>query len=50
MTDEHAALVQALEDERARPERKEPSVEELMTRLIGTLAALWKTRPDKEKK
>ncbi|MFD0902364.1 hypothetical protein [Actinomadura sediminis] len=50
MTDELDARVRALEAERARPDPGEgPTVEELMQRLIGTLAALWTTRPDKEK-
>lgn len=46
MSDETAARVRALEAERARPERREPTVEELMQRLIGTLHNLWKTPPD----
>lgn len=45
--DELAARVRALEAERARPDPPTaPTVEELMQRLIGTLAALWKTPPD----
>ena len=50
MTDELAARVQALEAERARPDPGEGvPVEELMQRLIGTLAALYRTNPDKER-
>ena len=46
--DELAARVRALEAERALPDPGEgPAVEELLTRLIGTLAALWKTPPDR---
>lgn len=45
-----AARIRALDAERARPEgrhgRNEPTVEELLQRLIGTLHALWKTPPD----
>lgn len=49
--DELTERVRALDAERARPDPGEgPTVEELMRRLIGTLAALWRTRPDKEKK
>lgn len=49
MSDELDARVRALEAERARPDPgEEPTVEELMQRLIGTLHALWKTPPDKE--
>lgn len=51
MSDDLDALVRSLEAERARPDPGEgPSVEELMQRLIGTLAALFRTTPDKEKK
>lgn len=49
MSDELDARVRALEAERARPDPPgDPTVEELLTRLIGTLHALYKTRPDKE--
>lgn len=41
--DQHIRRLQA---ERARPERREPTVEELMQRLIGTLHALYTTPPD----
>lgn len=44
--DDLAERVRALEAERARPDRKDPTVEELMRRLIGTLAALWRTPAD----
>jgi hypothetical protein len=48
--DELAARVRALEAERALPDPGEgPTVEELLTRLIGTLHALWKTPPDRRK-
>ncbi|MGV2385392.1 MAG UNVERIFIED_CONTAM: hypothetical protein LOD86_09020 [Thermobifida fusca] len=51
MSDELDARVRALEAERARPDTgEEPTVEELMQRLIGTLHALWKTKPDKERR
>ncbi|WP_158079328.1 hypothetical protein [Actinomadura sp. CNU-125] len=46
--DELAVRVRDLEAERARPDRKEPTVEELMQRLIGTLAALYRTTPDRK--
>jgi len=48
--DELTARVRALEAERARPEgrhgRGEPTVEDLLRRLIEALHALWKTPPD----
>lgn len=48
--DELAARVRALEAERARPDPPgDPTVEELMRRLIGTLHALWKTPPDRKR-
>jgi len=51
VTDELSERVRALEAERARPDPgEEPTVEELLTRLIGTLHALWKTPPDKERR
>lgn len=40
--------IRALNAERVRPDRREPTVEELLLRLIGTLHTLWKTPPDKE--
>src|SRR5690606_36400667 len=46
MGDELDARIRALQAERARPERREPTVEELMQRLIGTLHALYTTPPD----
>lgn len=47
MIDELDRRVRALEAERARPDPPDgPTVEELMQRLIGTLAALWRTPPD----
>lgn len=50
MSDELDARVRALEAERARPDTGEgPTVEELMRRLIGTLHALYRTPPDKER-
>jgi hypothetical protein len=49
VSDELDERVRALNAERARPDtRGDPTVEELMQRLIGTLAALYRTRPDKE--
>lgn len=53
MSDELDARVRALEAEQSRPEgrhgRGEPTVEELMQRLIATLHALYRTPPDKER-
>lgn len=50
MSDELDARVRALEAERARPDTgEEPTVEELMQRLIGTLHALYKTPPDRKR-
>jgi hypothetical protein len=49
VSDETAALVRALEAERARPERHKPTVEELMQRLIGTLHDLYRTPPDRKR-
>ena len=50
MTDELAVRVRALEAERARPDPGEgPTVEELLTRLVGTLAALYRTPPDRKR-
>lgn len=47
MNDELSERVRALEAERARPDPPgDPSVEELLARLIGTLHALYKTPPD----
>lgn len=47
MSDELDARVRALDAERARPDPEEnPTVEELMQRLIGTLHALYTTPPD----
>lgn len=47
MSDELDARVRALEAERMRPDPPSgPTVEELLTRLIGTLAALYRTPPD----
>lgn len=41
--DQHIRRLQA---ERARPERREPTVEELLQRLIATLHAAYTTPPD----
>lgn len=50
MSDELAERVRALEAERARPDPPAgPTVEELLTRLIGTLAALYTTPPDRKR-
>lgn len=48
MSDELTQRVRALNAERARPDLRPPSVEELMQRLIGTLHRLYDTPPDKE--
>jgi hypothetical protein len=49
VSDELDARVRALEAERARPDPPSaPTVEELMQRLIGTLAALFRTSPDEK--
>ncbi len=48
--DELDARVRALEAERARPDPGEnPTVEELMQRLIGTIHQVFRTPPDKER-
>lgn len=48
MSDELDARVRALEAERARPDTPgDPTVAELMQRLIATLHTLWKTPPDR---
>lgn len=46
--DELDRRVRALDAERARPDRRPPTVEELITQLIGALHNLWKTPPDKK--
>ena len=48
--DELDERLRALNAERARTDRREPTVEELLARLIGTLHALYRTPPDKERK
>jgi len=51
MSDELDARVRALEAERARPDPPgDPTVEELMRRLIATIHQAFKTPPDKEGK
>lgn len=51
MADELDARVRALEAERARPDTgEEPTVEELMRRLIGTIHQAFRTSPDKERR
>jgi hypothetical protein len=45
--DEFDARIRALNAERARPEPKPPTTEELLARLIGTLANLYRTPPDR---
>ena len=49
MSDELAERVRALDAERARPDRREPTVEELLTRLIGTIHQVFRTPPDRRK-
>lgn len=49
MRDELDARVRLLNAERARPDRREPTVDELMQRLIGTLHALYRTPPDRKR-
>ena len=50
VSDELTERVRSLEAERARPDPGEnPTVEELMQRLIGTLHTLWKTPPDRKR-
>ena len=46
--EEAAARVRSLDAERARPEAKPPTAEELLRRLIGTLLQLWRTPPDRK--
>lgn len=47
MNDELDEHVRRLNAERMRPDpHSRPTVEELLTRLIGTLHDLWKTPPD----
>ncbi|WUI02080.1 hypothetical protein OHR68_09820 [Spirillospora sp. NBC_00431] len=49
MSDELDARVRALEAERARPDPPgDPTVEELLTRLIGTIHQAFKTSPDEK--
>lgn len=51
MSDELDARVRALEAERARPDPPgDPTVEELMQRLIHTIHQAYKTPPDEEEK
>lgn len=46
MSDELDARIRALEAERTRPEPGEPTVQDLLGRLIATLHAAYTTLPD----
>lgn len=51
MADELDERVRALDAERMRPDPPgDPTVEELLARLIGTIHQAFRTPPDKEKK
>lgn len=50
VADELEDRVRRLDAERMRPDPPgDPTVEELLTRLIGTIHTLWRTPPDKER-
>jgi hypothetical protein len=50
VSDELDARVRALEAERARPDPPgDPTVEELLTRLIHTIHQAYRTPPDRRK-